>query len=452
MFVMKKITTLLLFVLTAFSFTSKAQPGTVCNADFSFQFTSNTTVKFTPVVIGDSVNTFHQWSFGDGGTATIPLPVHTYTSSGVFAVKHIIFKINPNGIEVCRDTVIKQITIQLTTPCNLQAYFIWHADSANWNKIHFQNQSLPFEQGDSIRWNFGDGSPVINGLVGNLSAPTHVYPNAGFYNVCIRIKKKSVAGTPPCVSEICKTVIVTQPCNLVANFSSQPDPSHPLRIKFTNLSTPVTAADSVKWTFGDGTSVSGIQGDPNVANPTHNYAQGGIYVVCIRVKKALNASGTAPCVKEICKTVIVQSPCNIPVNFSMHRDSVNPRKVHFTNLTAVTTTNAIAKWSFGDGTYAGTWNAVHEYAQPGMYRVCLTVQTAPNCVKEKCDTIIIPQPAPTVKIFLNLDLKNSVTIIRNINLYLAISAMILFIPGRLVMAPAATTRLQRIVMHNLVCM
>ncbi len=398
MFVMKKIITLLLVVLTAFSFTSKAQPGTTCNADFSFQFVTGSAVKFTPVVIGDSINTIHYWRFGDGNVVSIPLPTHTYASTGVYSVTHIIIRTNPNGVTVCADSVFKQVIIQQTTPCNLQAYFIWHADATNWNTIHFQNQSIPVEQGDSIRWNFGDGSPVINGLVSNLSTPTHVYPNAGFYNVCIRVKKNnSLAGTPPCVSEICKSVAVTQPCDFTANFSSQPDPSHPLRTKFTNLSAPVIAADSIRWTFGDGTSVNGILGDPNVANPTHDYAQGGIYTVCIRVKKAINAAGTAPCVREICKTVIVQSPCNIPVNFSMHRDSLNPRKVHFTNLTAVTTVNAIAKWSFGDGTFAGTWNAVHEYTQPGIYRVCLTVQTEPNCVREKCDTVVIPQAAPDCK-------------------------------------------------------
>jgi hypothetical protein len=49
-----------------------------------------------------------------------------------------------------------------------------------------------------------------------------------------------------------------------------PDPNHPLRIKFYNLSVPVHPTDSVKWTFGDGTGVSGLQSDPNVANPTHN--------------------------------------------------------------------------------------------------------------------------------------------------------------------------------------
>ncbi|MBS1510073.1 MAG: PKD domain-containing protein [Bacteroidetes bacterium] len=481
---MKRLSTLMLFVLTALSFKSKAQ--TTCNADFNFSI-SAFTVQFTPVMVGDSINTVHYWNFGDGGVLSAVAPLHTYSASGSYNVKHYMVRHNANGTITCTDSVTKVVTIPPTTACNLQAYFTYNADSLNWNTIHFFNQSLPNAPGDSIRWNFGDGSAPINGLVGSLSTPTHVYANAGVYNVCIRVKKNvnatatpciseicktvivapacilsanfswtnvasspltlafqnlsvpltpgdsirwtfgdgsvsydinpthtftqpgiytvclrvkkniTVAGVPPCVSEICKTVTVSNPCNLVANFTSQPDSSHPLRIKFTNTSTPVSATDSVRWTFGDGTSVSGVQGDPNIANPTHDYAMGGLYTVCIRVKKNDNATGTAPCVREFCKTVFVQTPCNFTVSFTIHRDSVNHNLVYFTNTTLVSTATATAIWHFGDGTSATTWNAAHVYTQPGSYRVCLTVMlnNATNCVREYCDSVIILPPPPT---------------------------------------------------------
>ncbi len=481
---MKKIITLLLTVLTAFSFTSKAQTTVVCNADFSFAISNTFSVQFTPVMVGDSFNTVHYWSFGDGNTVSAVAPLHTYSTTGTFSVKHYIVKHNLNGVVLCSDSVTKNILIQQITLCNLQAYFTYTADSLNWNTIHFQNQSQPNAPGDSIRWTFGDGTPAINGLVGSLSTPTHVYPNAGVYNVCIRVKKNNsttgtpcvseicktvivappcnlvagfnwttttssplviafhnlstplaasdsvrwtfgdgtvsydvnpthtyanagtytvclrvkknitIAGVPACVSEICKTVVVVTACNLQANFSSQADSLHPLRVKFTNLSVVASAADSVRWTFGDGTSVSGLQSDPNVANPTHDYAQGGTYNVCLRVKRN-NNTGTTPCVGEICRSITVVQPCNIPASFTMHRDSLNIRKVYFTNTSIAPTSTATAKWSFGDGTYATTWNAVHEYAQAGRYRVCLSVQFGSNCIKETCDSIIIPNPPPS---------------------------------------------------------
>jgi PKD repeat protein len=393
---MKRILTLWLLLFAAFNFQLKAQTGTTCNADFSFQYITSNTLKFTPVVIGDSANTQHYWKFGNGNVANTPLATHTYTATGTYNVTHIIIKYNPNGIIACVDSVTKPIIIQ-SLPCSLQTDFTSYDSSANPLIIQFINSSYGYEATDSIRWSFGDGT-VLNGLISNwqISLPVHTYANAGTYTVCLRIKKNTNAGTTPCVSEICKQIVVASPCNFVAYFSAQPDTSHPLRIKFNNLSTPISATDSVRWTFGDGSAVNGLQSDPNIATPTHNYTHAGIYTVCIRVKKNVNAT-SAPCVREFCKTITVSEPCNFQVSFTLHRDSLNTRKVHFTNTTMVTTTNAIAKWSFGDGTYGGTWNAIHEYAQPGTYRVCLSVQTTPNCVKETYETIVIPQQGPACK-------------------------------------------------------
>jgi PKD repeat protein len=379
---MKKLLTLLLFVLTAFSFSSKAQPGTVCNAGFNFQFINGNTVNFTPVFIGDSLNTFHQWSFGDGSAASTPLVYHSYAANGIYNVKHVIRKINPNGVEVCRDSVTKQIVIQQA--CNLVANFYSFPDSTGLLKIQFINTSVPLDPTDSVQWSFGDGTSsfAIN--------PSHTYANYGTYTVCLRVKKNnSPPGTAPCVKEICKTIVIAQPCSLTANFNWSSAASNPLTIAFQNLSTSLSSTDSVRWTFGDGTTSLTV-------SPTHTYQQPGTYTVCLRVQKN-NSAGSAPCVKEICKTVIVQSPCNIQVNFSMRRDSINTRKVYFTNLTGVTTTNATVKWNFGDGSYSTSWNAVHEYAQPGMYKVCLIVQTDSNCVREKCDTVVINQTSPACK-------------------------------------------------------
>jgi len=182
--------------------------------------------------------------------------------------------------------------------------------------------------------------------------------------------------------------VVAPVCNLVANFNWTSTAATPLVIAFHNLSVPLTSADSVRWTFGDGTVSYDV-------NPTHTYTQGGTYTVCLRVKKNNSPAGTTPCVSEICKTVTIVAPCSIPASFTMHRDSVNIRKVYFNNTTIAPTATATAVWHFGDGTTASTWNAVHEYAQAGTYRVCLTVTFAPNCVKETCDTVVIPNPPPT---------------------------------------------------------
>jgi len=343
----------------------------------------------TPVHASDSV----RWTFGDGtslsglqGDPNIANPTHVYANAGAYNVCIRVKKNNSTTANTCVREFCKIVTV--TQPCNLTVNFNWTATAGNPLRIEFHNLSTPIAVTDSIRWTFGDGSSssAIN--------PVHTYNVAGTYTVCLRIIRYNTGSTTPCIREICKTVVIQQPCSLIVNFSSQADPNHLLRIKFTNLSTPLNVTDSVRWTFGDGTSVSGLQGDPNVANPTHNYTSAGSYTVCLRVKKN-NNTGSSICVREKCETIVVTQPCNFQAAFTWRLDSANHRKVYFTNQTNAPTAASSATWSFGDGTTANSWNAIHEYAQPGIYRVCLRIVAAPNCVREICDTVIIPNPPPS---------------------------------------------------------
>lgn len=348
----------------------------------------------TNTAITDSI----RWTFGDGTASFDMNPVHTYAVPGTYTVCLRITRYNAGTTAPCVREICK--TIVVTAPCTLVVNFTSQPDSLNPLRIKFTNTSTPSNTTDSVRWTFGDGT-AVSGLQSdpNVANPTHNYANAGNYTVCLRIKKNSsVASTVQCIREFCKTVAVTFPCTLVVNYTAQPDSLNPLRIKFTNTSTPISATDSVRWTFGDGTAISGLQNDPNVANPTHNYANAGSYTVCLIIKKnnSANTPTQVACVRELCKTVVVTAPCNFVVNFTWSLDSVNTRKVYFTNLTAAPTANSIAVWNFGDGTSATSWNAVHEYAQPGRYRVCLRVYSGQNttCVRETCDTVVVPVPVP----------------------------------------------------------
>jgi PKD repeat protein len=474
---MKKIFTLLWLTLAAFTFKATAQTNTTCNAEFTVQYVTNFSVKFNPAIVNDSPFVQHTWSFGDGSPVNhVISPTHTYTLPSSYSVVHTIIRTNPNNVPVCTQTFTRVVTI--TEPCNLVVDYSWTVAAANPLTLEFHNLTVPLSPTDSTIWNFGDGTtsyaanpahtyanygtynvclivkkypsasstPCVryscktitvtqpcnivadfnwtiaqtnlltfefHNLSTNLATsdsirwtfgdgtsstslnPVHTYSAAGTYTVCLRIARHTLPGAAPCVREICKTVVVTQPCTLVANFTSQPNPSNPLQVRFTNTSTPLNASDSIRWTFGDGTSVIGVQSDAMVANPVHNYTTAGTFTVCLRVKKNNNTTATG-CVREICHTIAVTQPCNFAVNFSWRLDSANVRKVYFTNLTVAPTANAIAVWSFGDGTSATSWNAVHEYAQPGAYRVCLRVYlgTNTNCVRETCDTVIVHAPPP----------------------------------------------------------
>ena len=336
-----------------------------------------------------------RWTFGDGSSSNQLNPVHTYNVPGTYMVCLIITRYYSNTTTPCIREICKAVVIPPV--CTLVVGFNSQPDSTQPLRFRFTNTSSPVAATDSLFWTFGDGT-FLSGVQANpaVANPTHTYANAGVYNVCLRVKKNSGTVNTPCSREFCKTLVVQEPCTLVVNFTAQPDPAHPLRIKFTNTSTPVNASDSVRWTFGDGSSVGGLQSDPNIANPTHNYANAGNYTVCLLVKKNSNSQTPFQCVREKCANIVVTSPCNFIVKFSWRLDSLNPRKVYFTNLSTPPTAGAIAVWSFGDGSSATSWNAVHEYAQPGRYMVCLKIYLGQNsnCVREFCDTVFIPTPAP----------------------------------------------------------
>jgi PKD repeat protein len=379
---MKKIFTLLLLTFTVLSFKSTAQTNTTCNAAFDFAFLNSNTVKFTPTISIDSPFVHHNWIFGDGSPVTYSIaPTHTYSTPGTYTVKHYLSRYNPNGVFVCADSVIKLVTIQ--QPCNLIANFIWSSLATNPLAIAFQNLSTTLSSTDSIRWTFGDGSSSLD------VNPTHTYNIAGTYTVCLRVKKNSTAaGSIPCVSEICKTVTITQPCNLQAYFNWTTVASSPLAIVFQNLSNPLSPTDSIRWTFGDGTSSLDV-------NPMHTYANPGTYTVCLRVKKNNTGAGSIPCVSEFCKTVLVVQTCNLQAYFNWTTLSNNPLSVAFQNLSNPLSPTDSVRWTFGDGNSSLDINPTHTYANAGTYTVCLRVKKNSNttgtalCVSEICKIVVV---------------------------------------------------------------
>ncbi len=122
-------------------------------------------------------------------------------------------------------------------------------------KVHFINSSA----GSFTKWlwNFGDGK------TSKIWNPNHTYSKAGTYTVTLTLTGAS--GTVTC----------TQPAYIAAytapkaRFSAAPrsgDP--PVVVNFTNESTGIVT--SWLWSFGDGTTSTGV-------NPTHTYNSPGTH-------------------------------------------------------------------------------------------------------------------------------------------------------------------------------
>jgi PKD repeat protein len=388
---MKKIYSFLIVLLAFVSLQTKAQ--NVCSPLFTSQFLSSSTFKFNPVII-DSPAVIHYWRFGDGSPMTGQTsPTHTYTTSGVFNVCHFIFRYSPNGAPVCSDSICMPLTVQQTV-CTLSASFVSTTVLPNTLTHAYVNTSSNFVVGDSIRWNFGDGttSTVIN--------PIHTYANAGVYNVCLWVKKPQTSATgTPCVSEVCHLDTVTVPntsCTLLANFTYYRDSiiTIPNSYHFTNTSAPLAASDSIRWTFGDGTF-------SNQVNPNHVYLTTGTFNVCLRVIKRNPNGVLTNCVSEKCYLVVVTPPiipCNLQVYFTNISDSIQSNIIHFTNQSVGYASGDSITWTFGDGTTSNQINPVHTYANAGTYIVCIRVKKNNNvagtvpCIREFCKTIVVTIP------------------------------------------------------------
>lgn len=340
-----------------------------------------------------------RWTFGDSTPAMYGQTVtHQYANPGTYNICIRISRAVPLGTAPCVRELCQTVVISNTsTLCNMQASFTVTHVPNTWNVVVGQNTSVNAAATDTVRWNFGDGTPAMYG-----QTVTHQYANPGTYNVCIRISRAVPPGAAPCVRELCQTVVIsntTPLCNLQASFVNHRDSLDWRKYYFNNTTPYFLPSDSIRWTFGDGTSATGI------VNPVHVYANAGTYNVCLRVKRNVSAA-PAPCVSEICYTVVVTAPtannCTLQAaSFNHYRSTTNWHAVYFVNTTGNILPTDSVRWTFGDGTPAAlTMNATHTYSQAGTYNVCLRVKrvipgSTVACVREYCKWIVVDSTSNT---------------------------------------------------------
>src|SRR5690606_12320055 len=80
------------------------------------------------------------------------------------------------------------------------------------------------------------------------------------------------------------TIVVTDKPNAEPKFSyTQTGSCSPIEVSFADATTSCSSISNYEWNFGDGSAVlTGIP-DPAVMNPTHSYAQPGVYHVMLSV-------------------------------------------------------------------------------------------------------------------------------------------------------------------------
>jgi PKD repeat protein len=207
--------------------------------------------------------------------------------------------------------------------------------------------------GDSVRWYFGDGSPVVT-----YSTPAHVFSTSGTFTVRCWVYTS-------CGRDL-KAVKVVIPCTYPGGASFTQSGVYSVAFNYTGS---LTSVDSVRWKFGDG-------GGSPLVNPTHNYAAVGTYNVCVKVYSWCM-------VDSFCTTITV--PCITAPTAGLATSGTGATR-NFT-YTGTTTGVTSMSWDYGDGSGFGSGATTpHTYGAIGVYTVCVTA-TSPCGSNVICATV-----------------------------------------------------------------
>ncbi len=322
------------------------------------------------------------WDFGDGTPRLGPLPAttgytqtHTFSNVGTYRV--MLIAIDSASCNI-RDTSYINIKVG-DLKANLQLSFA-KVGACTALDYQFNNLSTtlpvrPFTDSSFI-WDFGDGSPQV---VAGLNSVQHTFPAVGSYHVKLILNDTAYCNNP----EILDT-LVSVAANVEAKFETPAGVCAPYTAVFTNTS---IGGQTFQWDFGDPSS--GADNTSTLVNPTHYYANPGVYTI----RMVANDPNTCNKTDDTSLTITVSDRPTANFSYTPTVPVENTPNI-FTNLSSA---NAISfKWIFGDGDTLATAsrsNIEHQYNSTGTFNACLVAFNAVGCPDTLCmpvSTIVVP--------------------------------------------------------------
>jgi PKD repeat protein len=242
-----------------------------------------------------------------------------------------------------------------TDQCNANFDYL-----VNGSTVEFYNTSL----GDvtNFFWSFGDGG------FSESENPIYTFTYEDYFEVCLTIYNE----TTGCVDEFCDVIAIIDSSSVACNADFGFETSE-TSVVFTNNSQGNIT--DYFWDFGDGNySYS--------ANPTHTYAEAGIYDVYLGVYDSVNY-----CYDDVIKVVSISVEGSVTCNAS-YSYFIEGTSVVFTNKSSNNITDYF--WDFGDGSYSYAENPTHNYDYSDFYEVTLGVyDSASGCVDDVTKFIVV---------------------------------------------------------------
>lgn len=310
------------------------------------------TVNFESI-LNDVVD--FSWDLGDGNSATVQNPVHTYTDTGTYTVQ--LIGIDPNSCNIS-DTAYIDIWVRNDSIIadKIDTLFV-DCDSLN---IYVATPLGPSTH--TYNWIMGDGTVYNN----DTNFIYHHYDTTGTYNIILQ-----TIDTTKCDIEAFDTISLDFPHHIKAEIGTNAGCIN-IPLQMQNYSNPST--ETFIWDLGNGET-------SNEYEPYTIYPDGGEYTVYLTVID----SGTCNYISSDTNIISIIPP---PVaNFRTDSNYyIYPDSVQFTNY-SYNYDDFI--WKFGDGeTDTIEVDPYHFYQTLWEFTPCLEVENE-GCRDTICKEIYI---------------------------------------------------------------
>jgi PKD repeat protein len=282
----------------------------------------------------------YSWDFGDGTSGVGETPSHIYSAVGTYTVTLVVDDGTQPSLPV---TTTVEIGLPVANPGGPYSGGVTQP-------INFDGTQSVGLSGNPLNfsWDFGDGN------TGTGAAPSHAYQSSGEYTVTLVVDDGFAPSEP-----------VTTLVDVQLPFA---DPGAPYD---AIVGEPITLNGSgsvgtsgnpltYTWDFGDGSTGVGV-------NPTHTYAEPGVYDITLTVE-----DGFLPDTGDTF-VIVTQTPVANPGG---PYSGVVGSPVSFDGSASVASLPGEQLgyvWDFGDGSTGVGVTPAHTYAAPGNYTVTLTV-------------------------------------------------------------------------------
>ncbi|WP_054560637.1 PKD domain-containing protein, partial [Croceitalea dokdonensis] len=217
----------------------------------------------------DTAVTGYTWDFGDGNSANIANPQHTFTQVGTFTVSLTVE--DAQGL-----TDQTTLTITVNDVPNEAPTAVASANPLSGTvplTVDFTGSNSTDDTAvTGYTWDFGDGNSA------NIANPQHTFTQVGTFTVSL-----TVEDAQGLTDQTTLTITVNDVPNEAPTAVASANPlsgTVPLTVDFTGSnSTDDSAVTGYTWDFGDGNSA-------NIADPQHTFTQVGTFTVSLTVEDA----------------------------------------------------------------------------------------------------------------------------------------------------------------------